>query len=157
MKHKTPTPCGFSGPVSPTTTNKEKFQETVAVETTAHGAQGIPSLCAVRPSCRRLHGVYRCRSHAAFGAEARRLGAACRQCGTVALSIERFASSMAGRSAVAGATLGFALGTPFRTREPGQQNEAASGTAAGQHLPQKSQPLPVGEPLENSPPRRRRN
>ena len=35
-----------------------KFQETPVAKTTAQGGQGIPSLCAVRPSCRRPLGVH---------------------------------------------------------------------------------------------------
>ena len=42
--------CGNSGPASPATIN-EKHQETAEAETTAQGAQGIPSLCAFPPSC----------------------------------------------------------------------------------------------------------
>ena len=36
-------------------------------------------------------------------------------------------------------------------RQPGQQDAAASGLAPGQQLPQSSQPVPPGEPLDDSP------
>ena len=45
--------CGTSSPAIPATANNEECQETAAAETTATGAQGIPSLRALRPSCRR--------------------------------------------------------------------------------------------------------
>ena len=118
--------CGISGPASPATANVGKFQETAAAETTAQGAQGIPSLWAVRPSCRHLHGVYRWRSHCSMwcrSTEVRcRLQTVWDSC---VVSIARFVSSVgpSGRSGVAGATpvgsillsVSFALGTPFRT------------------------------------------
>ena len=43
------------------------------------------------------------------------------------------------------------VGDTFQDRrQPGHQDAAASSTAAGQHLPQNSQPVP-GEPLDDSP------
>ena len=44
------------------------------------------------------------------------------------------------------------VGDTFQDRrQPGHQDTAASGAAAGQHLPQNSQPVPPGEPLDDSP------
>ena len=44
------------------------------------------------------------------------------------------------------------VGDTFQDRrEPGHQDAAASGTAAGQQLPQSSQPVPPGDPLDDSP------
>ena len=49
----------------------------------------------------------------------------------------------------------FFVGDIFEDRrQPGYQDAAASGTAAGQQLPQGSQPVPPGEPLDDSPLRR---
>ena len=79
-------------------------QKTAPPET---NARGVPTLCAVWPSCRRSLGVHRWRSHAAFGAETRRSGAACRQCGgNCAGLVTRPASSVAppDHTGVAGAT-----------------------------------------------------
>ena len=99
---------------------------------TETNAQGVPTLCAVWPSCRRSLGVHRWRSHAAYGAETRRSGAACRQCGgNCAGLVTRPASSVAppDHSGVAGATTAeatllsanFALGDTFQDRrQPGR-------------------------------------
>ena len=44
------------------------------------------------------------------------------------------------------------VGDTFQDRrQPGHQDAAASGTAFGQQLPQSSQPVPPGEPLDDSP------
>ena len=64
-----------------------------------------------------------------------------------------------GRSGVASVTtaeatllsVNFALDTFQDRRQPEHQDAAASGTAAGQHLPQSSQPVPSGEPLDDRP------
>ena len=68
-------------------------------------------------------------------------------------------AGQSGRSAVAGATPAGSIrlselkvGDKFQDRrQPGHQDTAASGAAAGQHLPQNSQPVPPGEPLDDSP------
>ena len=44
------------------------------------------------------------------------------------------------------------VGDTFQDRrQPGHQDAAVSGPAAGQQLPQSSQPVPPGEPLDDSP------
>ena len=123
------TPMPHQQPCQPPTANKEECQKTAPPET---NAQGVPTLCAVWPSCRRSLGVHRWRSHAAYGAETRRSGAACRQCGgNCAGLITRPASSVAppDHSGVAGATTAevtllsanFALGDTFQDRrQPGR-------------------------------------
>ena len=60
-------PCIISGLTNPASANNGEFQE---AETSAQGAQGIPSLCAVWPSCRRPSGLYWW-----YGAKTRRSGA----------------------------------------------------------------------------------
>ena len=128
---------------SPATVNNEEFQKTATAKITAQGAQGIPSLCAVRPSCRRPLGVYQMEVSCSMWSRS----AAVRCClKTVWDNCVGFFARLvctaepSDRSAVASATTAeatllsanFALGTPSRTDDsPGIRRSARrSGTWA---------------------------
>ena len=119
-------------------------------------AQQQPPLCAVWPSCRRSLGVHRWRSHAACEAETRRSGAASRFGGNCAGLLARLASSVAPSELSPVQLLRKRHSSPRTSRWghfPRQTTARAtgrSGTAAGQQLPQGSQPVPPGEPLDGS-------
>ena len=118
-------------------------------------AQQQPPLCAVWPSCRRSLGVHRWRSHAACEAETRRSGAASRF-GQLRW-LARQACVFCGTSELSPVQLLRKRHSSPRTsrwghfpRQTTARATGRSGTAAGQQLPQGSQPVPPGEPLDGS-------
>ena len=143
-------------PTSPATANNGEFQETAAAETTAHGAQEY-LCCAQCGMVADAHGAFT--GGGLMQHMVQKHGGQCclktvwDNCsGSIARLV--FAVTLSDRSLVAsatptGATL-LSTNFPYR-RQPGHQDAAASGLAAGKQLPQSSQPVPPGDPLDDSP------
>ena len=150
--------CSTSG--SAATVNNEESKKTVTTETTA---QRVPSLCAVRSRSRRSQCIHR-RSVLCSTWVKNTEDSNCSQkaLGNCVVSTVQPASyvALSDRNDATDAALATAIpplrelraGDTFQgRRQPGHQNAAPSGAAADQQPPQSSQPVPPGDPLEDSP------